>query len=60
MLFNLQIPKIEAPKEWNIGSIGTEIIVDDIQVGMKMQVKKEKQVLILMMMTMMAMITELE
>ena len=42
MLFNLQIPKIEAPKEWNIGSIGTEIIVDDIQVGMKMQVKKEK------------------
>lgn len=59
MLFNLQIPKIEAPKEWNIGSIGTEIIVDDIQVGMKMQVKKEKQVLILMMMTMMAMITEL-
>ena len=59
MLFNLQIPKIETPREWHIGSIGTEIIVDDIQVGMKMQVKKEKQVLILMMMTMMAMITEL-
>ena len=42
-----------------MATIGTEIIVDDIQVGMKMQVKKEKQVLILMMMTMMAMITEL-